>query len=386
MKKIFTFLKWLVVVVLLIIGLAYATGYGYLVKAVRVIYLTGHKTAFLADYSYFSNKEIAIENPQPWKLSKDYNSISSTAVLKKAHQDFGTIAFLIITNDSIWHEEYFDIGSKNSRTNSFSMAKSITTSALGKAIDLKFIPGLEAKVIDYLPSISGAYAKDVTVGDLASMSSGQSWDESYYGATSLTTESYFTTDIKKLMLSIPFEKKPGQQFIYQSGDTQLLAMVLEKATGQNLSDFVSRYFWKPMGMENSGFWQLDSEKHQMEKSFCCVGASARDFARFGKLYLNNGFWNEQQILSSDYIQKSITPRFKNSPQYGYGWWINNYKGNLIFSMNGHLGQYVLVLPEKNTIIVRLGHRKGKRIKDSSYSEDYYLYIDQALEMLKLRKE
>src|SRR5690606_4183207 len=140
-----------------------------------------------------------------------------------------TTSFLIIKNDSIWHESYYDIGSETSLTNSFSMAKSIVTTALGIAIDQHLIPSLEAKVIDYLPELKGKYANEVTVGDLASMSSGQKWREDYYGPFSITTQAYFRTDLRKFMLSLPIENPPGQQFVYQSGDTQLLAMVLEKA-------------------------------------------------------------------------------------------------------------------------------------------------------------
>src|SRR5690606_23171460 len=125
------------------------------------------------------------------------------------HKKLQTTSFLIIKNDSIWHESYFDIGAKNSKTNSFSVAKSIVTSALGKAIDLGIIPNLDTKVIDYLPKLKGEFAKELTVGDLASMSSGQKWDENYYGPTSVTTQAYFKKDLRKLMLSLPIESPPG---------------------------------------------------------------------------------------------------------------------------------------------------------------------------------
>lgn len=385
MKKIFKVLlkiiKWFVIILAIIIALLYIFGYGYLVRGVRVTYLTGHKTAFLEDYEYFDNRTIEKGAAQPWKISKDYNKVPTTERLNQTHKDLGTTSFLIIKGDSIWHESYYDIGSETAKTNSFSMAKSIVSSALGKAIDLKMIPNLDAKVIDYLPELKGQYAKDLTVGDLSSMASGHSWVEDYYGPTSLTSQAYFKKDIRELMLSLGVDKKPGQEFIYQSGDTQLLAMVLEKATNMKLSDFVSIYFWKPMGMEQDALWQLDHEGDGIEKAYCCIASNARDFAKFGKLYKQNGNWNGEQILSEEFIQKATHPRFAESPQYGYGWWLSNYQDKQIYYMRGHLGQFVIVIPEDDLIIVRLGHLKGLQTKTDPHSEDLYIYIDEAQKMI-----
>lgn len=381
MKIVFKILKWLIIVLVTIIALMYIFGYGYLVRAVCVTYLTGHKTAFLEDYTYFDNREIKKGVAQPWNVSKNYNKVATTEKLNQTHKEFQTTSFLIIKNDSIWHESYFDIGSKTSKTNSFSVAKSIVTSALGKAIDLGMIQSLDAKVINYLPELTGTFAKEVTVGDLASMASGLHWDENYYGPTSVTTQAYFKTDLRKLMLSLPIDTKPGENFKYQSGDTQLLAMVLEKATKMTLADFVSKYFWQPMGMEQDALWQIDHDGDGIEKAYCCVASNARDFARFGKLYLHNGAWNGQQIIANDYIQKSTNPRFENSPQYGYGWWLSNYKNKHIYYMRGHLGQFVIVIPEYDLIIVRLGHLKGLQTESDPHSNDLYIYIDETFNML-----
>jgi len=378
MKK---FLKWFLIILVVITGLIYIFDYGYLVRAVRVTYLTGHKTAFLEDYTYFNNREIKAGTPQPWNVSKDYNKVLPTEKLEQTHNELQTTSFLIVKNDSIWHESYYDIGAADSKTNSFSMAKSIVTSALGKAIDLGMIPNLDTKVIDYLPELKGEYANELTVGDLASMASGQKWDENYYGPTSVTTQAYFKKDLRELMLSLPIDNKPGQKFIYQSGDTQLLAMVLEKATKMPLANFVSKYFWQPMGMENDALWQIDHPTDGIEKAYCCIASNARDFARFGKLYLQNGIWNGQQILSSEFVQKSIEPRFADSTQYGYGWWLENYKNQAVYYMRGHLGQFVIVLPESDIIIVRLGHLKGLQTEENPHSEDLYIYIDEALAMV-----
>ncbi len=378
MKK---FLIRLFMLLATLIGLMYIFDYDYLLRAVRVTYLTGHKTAFLEDYTYFDNREIEAGDPQPWAKSSKYNQQEISARLAVTHKTLQTTAFVVIHQDSIVHESYYDIGAADSQTNSFSMAKSMVTSALGKAIDLGFIKSLDSKVIEFLPELQGEFAAEVSVGDLASMASGLRWDEHYYGPTSLTTQAYFKKDLRKLMLSLPIEKAPGKKFVYQSGDTQLLAMVLEKATQMNLSKFVSTYFWQPMGMENPAIWQIDHEGDGIEKAYCCVVSNAKDFARWGKLYLQNGEWNGQKILPRDFVQKSIEPRFDESPQYGYGWWLENYKNQKVYYMRGHLGQFVIVLPETSTIIVRLGHLKGLQTEENPHSEDLYVYIDEALNII-----
>lgn len=378
MKKI---LKWFLILLAVIVAVIYIFDLSYLVRAVRVTYLTGHKTAFLEDYTYFNNREIKAGTAQPWNISKNYNKVAATESLEQTHKELQTTSFLIIKSDSIWHESYFDIGAVDSKTNSFSVAKSIVTSALGKAIDLGMIPNLDAKVIDYLPDLQGEFASEVTVGDLASMASGQKWDEHYYGPTSVTTQAYFKKDLRKLMLSLPIDQKPGEKFIYQSGDTQLLAMVLEKATKMTLADFVSKYFWQPMGMEHEALWQIDHENDGIEKAYCCVASNARDFAKFGKLYMQGGKWNGQQILPMMFVFKSINSRFKESPQYGYGWWLSDYKNKQIYYMRGHLGQFVIVIPEDELIIVRLGHLKGVQTQTDPHSNDLYIYIDEAFNML-----
>ena len=82
----------------------------------------------------------------------------------------------------------------------------------------------------------------------------------------------------------------------------------------------------------------------MEKAYCCIASTARDFARFGKLYINKGKWNDEIILDPSYIDLSINPVFEDSPYYGYGWWLYNYEGKKVFTMNGHRGQFVISFP------------------------------------------
>lgn len=385
MKFLLKFFKWFAIVLVSVIILMYIFNVDYLLRAVRTIYFKGYTTAFLEDYKEFPNREIKKGLAQTWAIASDYNSIPATEVLAKNHKELKTVAYLIIKNDSIWHESYFDGFDKNSKSNSFSMAKSIVTMAMGKAIMEGKIKSLNQKVTDFFPELKGKYAKEVTIGDLSSMASGLSWDEKYYSPFSIVTRAYFDDDLKGVILGLDIKEKPGQSFKYLSGATQLLAMCVEKATGEHLSDYVSKHFWQPMGAENEALWQLDEAPDGIEKGYCCIASNARDFARFGKLYLNDGKWNGKQLLDSAFVKKCITPRFEKSPQYGYGWWMHTISGKDLYYMRGHLGQFVIVIPEDELIIVRLGHLKGVQTKEDPHSNDLYVYVEEAYNMLAQRK-
>ena len=280
MKFLIKFFKWFAIILVSIIILMYLFNVDYLLRAVRTIYFKGYTTAFLEDYKEFPNREIKKGTAQPWAIAKDYNTISATETLQKTHKKLQTTAFLIIKNDSIWHESYFDGFDKNSKTNSFSMAKSVVTMAMGKAIMEGKMKSLDQKVTDFFPELKGKYAKEVTIGDLSSMASGLSWDEKYYSPFSIVTRAYFDDNLKDIILGLDIKEKPGQSFKYLSGATQLLAMCIEKATGEHLSDYVSKHFWQPMGAENEALWQLDEAPDGIEKAYCCIASNARDFARF----------------------------------------------------------------------------------------------------------
>ncbi|MNJ99391.1 6-aminohexanoate-dimer hydrolase [compost metagenome] len=381
MKK---FLLWFVGILAAIVLLLYIFNVDYLIKAVRVVYLHGKTTAYLDDYTHFDNRVVKKGIGQPWALHKNYNKVKGTTRLEDVHKELGTVAYLIIKNDSIWHESYYDGYGKDSKSNSFSMAKSITSAAMFKAIKEGKIKSLDQKVSDYFPEFSKGKAAMLTVGDLSSMATGLDWNEEYSSAFSITTRAYFGDHLEKTMLNVGVTSDPGKKFVYVSGATELLAMVIVKATGEHLSDYVSKNFWQPMGAENDALWQID-HPDGIEKAYCCFASNARDFARFGKLFKHNGNWNGQQLLDSTAVEKMVTPRFPESPQYGYGWWLNNYLGKKMYYMRGHLGQFVIVIPEDDIIIVRLGHTKGLQTKEDAHSNDFYVYVDEAYKMMGLMK-
>jgi CubicO group peptidase (beta-lactamase class C family) len=374
-------LKWGLLTVVGLIAILYITDTDYLLKAVRTIYAKGYTTAYLEDYKEFDNVKIENDVPQPWPKHKDYNSVTETERLQKYNEAYGAIAYVIIKNDSIWFENYYDGFDENSKTNSFSMAKSYVSGLMGKAIEEGYIKSLDQPVSDFFPEFSEGLAAKLTVGDLSSMASGTNWIEKYYSPLSITTRAYFDDDLKKIILGLKVIKEPGQAYKYSSGDTQLLAMVIEKATGKKLYNYLTESFWKPLGSENETLWQVDSKEHDLVKAYCCIASNAKDFARFGKLYKDHGKWKGEQLLDSAFVAKSITPRFAESPQYGYGFWMQKRNGKSFFMMRGHLGQYVIVEPEDNIIIVRLGHQKSPDAANQIFSDDISIYIEEAYKML-----
>ncbi len=379
MKTLAKTLKWLAIIIIIVVVGLNATDYGYVLKGVRVVYMTGHTTAFIDDHPYFTNRTIETAKPQEWEKHKDYNTLQPTKRLLDTNEKYGTIALLIIKNSQILHENYAEGYDKYSKTNSFSMAKSITVSLLFKAIQDGYIKSLDQSLTDFFPDFKGEFVSETTVGDLASMSSGLNWNENYYSPFSMTAQAYYDEGLKDLILDLAITEQPEQNFKYLSGNTQLLGMVIEKATGKSLSEYLSQSFWRPMGMNDFGLWQLDG-KNGIEKTYCCISTNARNFAKFGQLYLNNGNWKNQQIIDSSFVELATKPRFKNSPEYGYGFWLSDYMDKQIFVMRGILGQYVITIPEDDLIIVRLGHQRDP-LKIESFPLDFYIYIDEVYRML-----
>ena len=356
MIKVF---KWLIGIAFFLIFLIYAFQADYIFKGIKTVWFTGNSTAFISDYEYFDNREIIASNPQPWSIHKQYNQIEASEKLKEINRKRKTKSFLVIKNDSIVYEKYYDGYSNSSISNSFSVTKSIVVSMLWKAIMLGDIKGVDQPVSDFFDEYKVGLASKLTVGNLASMSSGMDWSEHYYSPFNVIAESYFTKDQRPLILSRKIVNEPGKSFKYLSGDTQLLGMIIEKATESTLSEFLEKHFWTPMGAENSALWQIDSKENGMEKAYCCFSATAKDFARFGKLYINKGMWDESKILDSIYINLSLKPVFENSTNYGYGWWLYEFEGKKVFTMNGHRGQFVISFPDENIIIVRQGENIDK---------------------------
>lgn len=363
------------------------TGRFYLYKGVWNTYLKGRKGPSATEYLIFYNREVKAGTPQPWPKGKDYNQKEIPADILKGMADIETGAFLVIRHDSIRFEEYWGDFSDHSYTNSFSMAKTVVSILVGCAIKDGSIKSIDQPVGDFIPEFkNGDFAK-ITLRHLLTMSSGIAFDESYANPLAYPAEGYYGSDLRKATLKYDrVQEAPGETFRYLSGNTQLLGFVLQKATGKTISEYASEKLWKPMGCEHEAFWSLDSKENGNEKAFCCLNTNARDFARIGQLYLDTGKWNGVALVNSDYALASVKPVGMKRPDgsnvldYGYSWWmIPEYKGHHIFYARGILGQYVIVVPDLDMVIVRLGKKRLPNDSDDLPLDVHY-YLDAALAM------
>jgi CubicO group peptidase (beta-lactamase class C family) len=240
------------------------------------------------------------------------------------------------------------------------MAKSITSLLIGVAIKEGKIKSVEQPVGDFIPAFKEGEKAKLRIVDVLTMSSGTDWDESYWNPLSVTAELYFGTDANKTANSVNMIHAPGTLHSYKSGDTQLLGLILIKATGKTLSEYAAEKLWQPLGATHSALWSVD-QANGKEKAYCCFNSNTRDFARIGKFMLDSGKIDGVPIIDSAYFKQSITPcgiedaKGVKCDYYGYQWWIDPEHPE-IFYARGILGQYIIVIPSKKTIIVRLAHK------------------------------
>jgi len=272
-----------------------------------------------------------------------------------------TVAFLVIRKDTVIYEKYFDGYDKEKVVPSFSMAKSVISMLIGCAIDDGFIKSVDEPITNYLPELKKNGFEKVTISNLLNMTSGIKFNESYYNPFGNAASIYYGRNLKKEISKLKLEEGNINTFSYSSGDSQILGLVLEASLkGRKISEYLEEKIWKPLGMEYNASWSLD-KKGGVEKTFCCLNSVAIDYAKLGRLFLNNGNWNGKQIISKEWVEK--TSKSENNlsgvSYYQNQWWIAD-KDEMSYFAQGILGQYIYVNPKNETIIVRLGRDYGKQ--------------------------
>ena len=373
-------IKIVAITIAIIFSVIYALNLEYFIKGIRVVYLNGQTTVFIDDLKYFDYETIETTNEKsPWNERENIIATFSDE-FEEINREFGTVAYIVIHKDTIIAEKYYKGYSSNSSSNSFSMAKTLVSMMMGKALELGHINSLEDKVIDYIPELKGEFANEVRIIDLATMTSGLDWDEGTSDPFSPVAKQYFVSDVEELMLNQPIIEKPGVKNHYSSGNTQLLSILIERASGIKTDKFFEDEIWSKINPDNDAYWQVDSKKKGNVKSFCCFHSNARDFSRLGKLYLNYGNWNGNQIIDSAFVKSSMKPFLDDFDAYGIGLWLKKHKDLNVSLMSGHQGQYVIMIPEKELIITRLGQRDID-LGGPGVSGDVLTYIDEALKLI-----
>lgn len=279
--------------------------------------------------------------------------------VQKMMQKTGTVALLLIKNDTLLLEQYRHPKGEDVIVPSFSVAKSFTSALVGIAIAEGYIKNVDQSIRDYVPELPEIPFQAITIEHLLEMRSGLKFNESYVNPFGHVATSYYGMNLKQFTKSLKAEEAPNSSFNYISINTQLLGWAVENATGKKLATYLTEKIWQPLHMEYDASWSLDSRRHQTAKAFCCINARARDFAKFGRLYLKYGNWNGQQIVPREWVEQSTDFTLGKSGHYRYQWWRQTGSYKKDFYAQGILGQYIYVNREENVIGIRLGKHYGR---------------------------
>jgi len=346
-------------------------------------------TTRIDDFTHYLGRELlASENPFQFENETVQTGFPVTVpykeeewTLDKFLESSDTIAFLMLKDGELRYERYFQGHKQDSLSQAFSASKSITSILIGTAIDDKYIESADQVVTDFVPELADNGFDQVPIEDLLYMRSGMAYVENDipFGIHVLFN---YTSHLEDAILDLEMRKEYTKEFIYKTGDNALLGLILDRALGdKTITEYTQERLWTPLGMEDDGVWTLDHEGDGLEKTWCCLVASARDFAKFGQLYLNRGMWNGQQIVSEEWVEQStVFGAFDSStwPQrfvdlglegYGYQWWLVSEEIGDFFAW-GKDGQFIYVNPTTDVVIVRLGWSMGNPGSGPLGAEDW----------------
>lgn len=262
---------------------------------------------------------------------------------------------MIIRNDTILYRYFDESLSDTSMVTSFSVAKAFVSGLIGIAISEGIIPGVETSIVKFLPELSNKGFDPVTINHLLDHTSGIHYKETknHVGGN---FEFYWGKSLSRDIFNINPVLPAGTHFEYSNINTQLLGLIIERASGMSLSKYLEEKLWKPLGMEYPASWSLSNGNEDgVEKAFCCINARTVDFAKYGRLYLNCGNWNGKQIIPESWVASSLKSSKADGQRltYHYNWGIGPRKYGSFYAI-GFYGQFIYVYPEKNVIIVRFG--------------------------------
>jgi CubicO group peptidase (beta-lactamase class C family) len=301
-------------------------------------------------------------------------------------EETSTQAFLVIYQGELAMEAYYNGTQRDSIVTSFSMAKSYGSTLIGIAIEEGYINSVNDPITEYLPELAerDPAFNQITVRDLLLMSAGIRYKElpSFHMDDATT---YYYPDLRELALNdTEILDPPGEYMLYNNFHPLLIGMILERATGQHVADYLAAKIWQPMGTEYAGSWSLDSEETAFEKMESGINGRAVDFAKFGLLVLNSGEWNGQQLIPAAWLMEATQDFDPPQPEeyypayfiqsnldmyYKYMWWGFKRDGGDDFSAIGNFGQFTYISPSADLVIVRHGEEYGVGFLD--WAEIFY---------------
>jgi CubicO group peptidase (beta-lactamase class C family) len=362
---------FLISVIILVNLFIVLSGRFYIYKGLANTYFIGKAGPDIYDLEIFPYSTIRkADKVFKWQLNDNYNTYTFNTEEQALNEERKTTAFLVFKNDTLLFQKYFEEHTENTVSNSFSAAKTVIGLLIGIALDEGKIKSLDEPVGNYIESFKSDDKKDITIHHLLQMASGLDWQESGVNPLSENAESYYGSDLMGMVNRQKGIDKPGEKFNYQSGNSQTLGFILKAATGKSVSQYAEEKLWRKIGTQGDAHWNLD-KKGGDEKAFCCLYATAQDFARIGRLILNEGNWNGEQVISKAFMQQMTANRapltengLKNN-LYGNHIWLYHDGEDQIYYCRGISGQYIAAIPSKKLVFVRLGHA---RIDGMEYQE------------------
>ncbi|MGP1283308.1 MAG: serine hydrolase domain-containing protein [Parasphingopyxis sp.] len=274
-------------------------------------------------------------------------------------EDQRAAGIIVVHNGEVRLERYRMGADVDTRWTSFSVAKSLTSTLVGAAIVDGHIESLDAPVTDYIPELQGSGYDGVTVRQLLTMTSGVRWNEDYTDPDSdvslfnQVTPEPGIDPVVTYMRNLPSEAEPGTRWQYNTGETNLIGVVVANAVGMPLADYLSREIWSRIGTARDGEWIVNAGGNEI--AGCCISATVRDYARFGLFVLADGMIGEERVVPEGWFADATTRQADiGTPGrgYGYQWWTFD-DGS--FAAQGIFGQGIFIDPARNLVIASNGN-------------------------------
>lgn len=278
-------------------------------------------------------------------------------------RESGTVAWIVLRDGRIADERYYDGYARDSIVPSFSVAKSAVGALAAIAIARGEV-NPAAGITDTLPALADADRgwRRVTWQHLIDMRSAADFDEAYDRDDSDVARLYAGTQLAAQALAVGIDGAPGRRFAYDSINTQLLAMALERATGLSIAEQLAQRLWQPLGAEAAATWSTDGAAPPTVKAFCCLNARALDFARFGQLIADRGEVDGRAVLPAAWVDGLLAAARRGEPYAGQWWLLHDPKSGAdatALLAQGVLGQFVFVHPGERLVIARFGRGEGE---------------------------
>ena len=293
-------------------------------------------------------------NPRVSDWTSDKPEFKSVLDLFKEHS---VRSFILVQNDTIKLEYHKDGLNSKSLHPSHSLAKSFISCLIGIAIEEGLIKNVDQKVSDFIPEITTKkHSQMLTIRHLLNHTSGIKY--------SLINDAqlYYGKDIIGQLKKIEFESAPGTKQRYLNINSQLLGIIIKRCTGMSVTAYTQKKLWGPIQMCSNGSWSVD--KSNIEKSFCCLSATMIDYAKFGRLYLKKGLWENKRVFSESWFNESICRDTTEGSSYNYNYsWHIGLQEYEDFMAIGLYKQHIYISSKKNIVMVLLNDRENSLVAE-----------------------